>query len=577
VSDLPRALTLGTAGHIDHGKTRLVQALTGIDTDRLPEEKRRGISIALGYAELRLPDGTRLSVVDVPGHERFVRTMVAGATGIDLFLLAVDAGEGPKPQTLEHLEILSLLGVESGVVALTKIDAVDPERAAVSEAAVRELIPGHEIVRVSAIDGTGLPELVEALERVAGAVEMRRSEGPVRLYVDRSFSLPGAGRIVTGTLWSGTISAGARLTVLPSGYGVRVRSVEVHGQPADVALPGQRVALAVTADRQQRPQPGDAIVAPGAFVPSYRLDVSLERAPAVADGFPVTVCHGTSAVPARVVRRGDRFAQLRLSRPVVAARSDRIVLRRETTVGGARVLDPSPPRRPDLRRLELLEGSEPSVLVKALLDSPVETREARVRLGLEAEELSGLDGVVPAGDWLFSTDWLDGARARARAALEAREGALDPGLTAAELLGAEPWAPVVARYLELDARDGRLYLPGRERGTRGRGAELVERIAESGLEPVEVGDPELARELEREGQLVRLGDRLAIGPAAYSRYRELLGEEWDEAGTVTLAGFRDRAGISRRVAQLVLERFDADRVTLRVGDERRLRRGSRRD
>src|SRR5262249_29940462 len=227
------------------------------DTDRLAEERRRGISTALGYARLDLPGGARLSVVDVPGHERFVRTMVAGATGIDLFLLVVDAGEGPKPQTHEHLQILRLLGVEQGVVALTKVDAVEPARIDACEASVRGLLPGHEVVRVSAVERTGLAELVAALAGAAAGAGLSRHDGPARLYVDRSFSLPGAGPVVTGTLWSGTVGAGDRLEVLPAGYELRVRSVEVHDRPVERAGPGQRVALAVTTERRRRAWPGE--------------------------------------------------------------------------------------------------------------------------------------------------------------------------------------------------------------------------------------------------------------------------------------------------------------------------------
>src|SRR6476619_4216699 len=199
------ALTVGTAGHLDHGKTWLVRALTGKDTDRLPEERERGISIALGYAPLELPDGTQLSLVDVPGHERFVRTMVAGATGIDLFLLVIDAGEGARSQTHEHLAILRLLGIERGVVAVTKADAVDAETLELALDEARELVPGAEVVAVSAKTGAGLDELREALARVADAVPTRSTTAQARLYVDRAFTIPGAGTVVTGTLRSGSI------------------------------------------------------------------------------------------------------------------------------------------------------------------------------------------------------------------------------------------------------------------------------------------------------------------------------------------------------------------------------------
>src|SRR6476619_1938724 len=233
------ALTVGTAGHVDHGKTTLVRALTGKDTDRLPEERERGISIDLGYAPLALPDGTQLSVVDVPGHERFVRTMVAGASGIDLFLLVIDANEGARPQTHEHLAILRLLGIDRGVVALTKIDAVDDETLELARAEAEELLPGVPIVAVSSRTGAGLDELRTALAAVA--VERDRMPAPTRLYVDRAFTLHGIGTVATGTLWSGSIGEGDELRAEPRGRTVRVRSVQVHDRPAERAEAGQRV------------------------------------------------------------------------------------------------------------------------------------------------------------------------------------------------------------------------------------------------------------------------------------------------------------------------------------------------
>src|SRR5947209_6376115 len=234
-------LTVATAGHIDHGKTTLVEALTGKNTDRLPEERARGISIDLGYAPLGLPDGTQLSVVDVPGHERFVRTMVAGATGIDLFLLVIDANEGARPQTHEHLAILRLLGIERGVVALTKSDAVDAETLELARSEAEELVPGAPVVSVSARTGEGLDDLRAAL--AALPVERTGADAATRLYVDRVFTLRGIGTVATGTLWSGSVGEGDELEL--NGRSVRVRSVQVHARPVERAQAGQRVAVAL--------------------------------------------------------------------------------------------------------------------------------------------------------------------------------------------------------------------------------------------------------------------------------------------------------------------------------------------
>src|SRR4051812_14863377 len=349
-------LTVGTAGHIDHGKTWLVRGLTGKDTDRLPEERSRGISIDLGYAPLELPDGRRLSLVDVPGHERFVRNMVAGATGIDLFLLVIDAAEGARPQTLEHLAILRLLGIGTGVVAVTKADAVDAETLELALEEARELVPEAEAVAVSAKTGAGLEELRAALARAADAVEHAPATSATRLWIDRVFTLRGIGTVVTGTLWSGSLGEGDALRVEPRGLDVRVRSVQVHDRPVERAEAGQRVAVSLPGIERSELARGDALVEPGAFAVTYRLDVSLEELAEIpAD---VKAHLGTADVRARVVRRG-RFAQLRLAEPVVAARGDRVVLRTATTVGGAVVLDPPPPPAPDPARPEPLERGGP--------------------------------------------------------------------------------------------------------------------------------------------------------------------------------------------------------------------------
>jgi len=295
------SLVLGTAGHIDHGKTWLVRALTGKDTDRLPEEKRRGISIDLGYAPLDLPDGRRLSVVDVPGHERFVRNMVAGATGIDLFLLVIDAAEGARPQTREHLAIIRLLGIEQGVVAITKVDAVDDETRLLALDEGRDLVPGAPIVATSARTREGLDELVAALMLVADQADRRPAVAPARLFVDRSFTLRGIGTVVTGTLWSGTLGEGDELRLEPAGQMVRVRSVQVHDRPVQRAEAGQRVAVALPGVERSRVRRGDALVSPGAYPVSYRLYVTLEKLEPIADHARVHVHHGTAEHLGRVV------------------------------------------------------------------------------------------------------------------------------------------------------------------------------------------------------------------------------------------------------------------------------------
>jgi selenocysteine-specific elongation factor len=547
-------LTVGTAGHIDHGKTWLVRALTGKDTDRLPEEQARGISIDLGYAPLELPDGRRVSLVDVPGHERFVRTMIAGATGIDVFLLVIDAQEGARPQTLEHLAVLRLLGVEHGVVAVTKADAVDDETLELAVEEAHELVPEAEVVPVSAKTGAGLDDLRAALARLP--VEERDAAGATRLYVDRVFTLQGVGTVATGTLWTGTIAAGDTLRAEPSGRAVRVRSVQVHDAPVERAEAGQRVAVNLPAVERRDLARGDVLVEPRRYVPTYRLDVrltELSQLPAA-----LTVHLGTRAVPARVVHGGE-YAQLRLSSPVVAARGDRVVLRTDTTVGGGVVLDPAPRRGLDRVRLEALERGDAA----AFVHEPV-PRENLRRLFTDEQ----LDALPSADGHLYAEAWLDALRARVHERLAARAEAnpLDPGLPLAELLPEHAWA---LPLLGVERRDAKLYLPGAAAalGERAAAADALERrLAEE--EIVKLDDRELGAFLEHEGRLRRVGDGYAVSPALYDRGRAAL----PELTPITLAAFRDALGVGRRTAQLLLERYDADGLTLRRGDERVLRR-----
>jgi selenocysteine-specific elongation factor len=355
--------TLGTAGHIDHGKTALVAALTGVDTDRLPAEKARGISIELGYAPLQLPSGRRLSVVDVPGHERFVRTMVAGATGIDLYLMVVAADDGVMPQTVEHATVLAALGVDAGVVAVTKSDVTDPARAAVEAA---ELLPGAEVVACSARTGAGVDEVRAALDRVAARLSGRGDgDGRPVLHVDRAFTIHGAGTVVTGTLWSGAVAAGDRLVLLPADRPVRVRSVQVHDEPVERAGAGQRVALNLAGVAVREVARGDVVAAPGAVAPAQLLDCALTLRDA-RHGMRAHVHHGTREAAARLADLGDGLWQARLERPLFARAGDRVVVRAiapPDTLGGGVVLDPAARRhgrRPELlERLQRLRRGEP--------------------------------------------------------------------------------------------------------------------------------------------------------------------------------------------------------------------------
>jgi selenocysteine-specific elongation factor len=462
---VPAPLTLGTAGHIDHGKTALIRALTGRDTDRLPEEHRRGISIELGYAPLVLPGGRQLSVVDVPGHERFVRTMVAGATGVDMFLLCVAADDGVMPQTREHMAVLRHLGVGDGVVAITKSDAGEPELAA-EEAA--ELVPGAPIVRVSALRRTGLDELLEALDAVAARLPGRAGgDGITRLHVDRSFTLKGIGTVVTGTLWAGSIGAGDSVRVLPRGLEARVRSVQVHDEPVDRAAAGQRVALNLVGVGWREVGRGDVVVTGEEVRPGYLLDVALDigdGARPIERGTRVQVHHGTREAPARVVPLGDGFAQLRLEAPLMAVSGDCVILRQVAppdTIGGGVVVDPAPRKHgPSAQVVASLRGEaveEPAAPEPAPAEAdPEPLDDAALALG----SLLRADGTSPRGDTeLAAAAGLDGsAAARAWRALESAGEAVRVGRS----LHFDPRAlgELEARVVAIAERDGEVTIGG---------------------------------------------------------------------------------------------------------------------
>jgi selenocysteine-specific elongation factor len=554
-------LTVGTAGHIDHGKTWLVRALTGKDTDRLPEEQRRGISIDLGYAPLELRDGRRLSLVDVPGHERFVRTMVAGATGIDLFLLVIDGGEGARPQTHEHLAILRLLGIAHGVVAVTKSDAVDAETLELALEEARDLVPEALSVAVSAKTGDGLEDLRVALASVADGIARARSPLPTRLWIDRSFTLRGIGTVVTGTLWSGAIASGDELRLEPRGRDVRVRSVQVHDTEVGRAEAGQRVAVSLPGVERTDVRRGDALVARSSYPRTFRLDVALEELVPIADGAQAQVHVGTTAVPARIVRVGERWAQLRLSSAVVAARGDHVVLRAETTLGGGLVLDPSPPRHRSAERMQLVESGD----VARTVHAPVPIASLR-------HLVPDLQGLERAGPWVFSREWLEELEQSVRRRLEQADP-LDPGLAPP----AEAWAGDIIPLLSFERRGAKLYLPGATPSLGGREDEAValERELEAaGARATKVEDQALARFLESGGRIVRLGDGYAVSTSQFEAARRAAVDECLATGELTLARFRDLLGIGRRDAQLLLERLDADGVTRRIGDRRVLRRSA---
>ena len=388
-------MIVGTAGHIDHGKTSLVRMLTGVDTDRLKEEKKRGISIDLGYAFLPAPDGSILGFIDVPGHEAFVHNMLAGATGIDIALLVVAADDGVMPQTREHLSIIDLLGIESGVVAVTKADLADETRREEVEAQVRAALVGTtledaRILHVSTVSGEGVEALRAHLLEEMHRVTRRRAGGSFRLAVDRSFVLQGTGTVVTGTILSGSVAVGDRVTISPSGLSARVRSIHAQNTPREQGHAGERCALNLAGDgvAKDRIHRGDVVLAPELHAPTNRIDASIRllasEAKPVSQWTPVHLHHAASDVPARIVLLQDEaiapgaeaLVQIVLDHPVAAANGDRFVLRDTTaqrTIGGGQFIDLRAPARkrrtPErLAQIEAMAIADPEQALAAMLD-----------------------------------------------------------------------------------------------------------------------------------------------------------------------------------------------------------------
>ena len=611
-SENPIALTIGTAGHVDHGKTTLVRYMTGTDTDRLEEEHRRGISIVPGYAELTLPGGRRASLVDVPGHERFVKNMVAGATGVDAFMLVVAADDGVMPQTREHLDVLRVLGVERGVVALTKIDAVDEEMATLAELDTEELLESvglsAPLFRVSGVTGEGVDELLRALDTLASGERGASESVPVtRLPVDRAFVLKGIGLVATGTLWSGAVRPGDTLYT-GSGGKLRVRGVQNHGRPAEVAYAGARTALDVTGVEASQLEPGEVLLS-RPVSPTRHLDVRvrvLENAAPLRHGTRLRVHHGTRAANARL-RLSDRrelrpgegsLARLVLADGLVVLAGDRLVLRAlspQITVGGATVLDANPKgRRLDVSWLEALESGDLSRIVPLALSRVPENGATAEEISLStapAEEVAktaeSLSGIAVLGDLYALAAGVEAARKRLVEVLRQRaeHHPESPEITVAEARTATGLSTRLADAVLADMAqskgaavritDSGVSLPDAEEvppELEKEAEDLLRRLRNSGAEPPSLESTPAVRLLIKRGRVVRLSAALFAAKEAEERVLEEIKSICRSEGEVSLAGFRDRLETSRKYAQAWLEYADTAGVTRRTGDKRTLTR-----
>ncbi|MBI2881032.1 MAG: selenocysteine-specific translation elongation factor, partial [Candidatus Tectomicrobia bacterium] len=567
-----KQVVLGTAGHIDHGKTALVKALTGVDTDRLKEEKERGITIDLGFASLELPGGIRLGVVDVPGHERFVRNMLAGAGGIDLVMLVVAADEGVMPQTREHLAICRLLEVRDGIVALTKKDLVDEEWLELAADDVRTFLRGtfledKPIVPVSSRTGEGLEEIRAALQGCAARVPEKDADGPLRLPIDRVFTMRGFGVVVTGTLFSGRAHLEERVVLQPKGLTARVRGIQVHGQGLPEAAAGQRTAINLQGLEKETIERGDVLAAPDSVRPSYMLDVAIHYLPdaprPLKNRDRIRFHQGTAEAIGRVAVVGadalppgeTGFAQLRLEAPVVVRPGDRYVIRSYspiTTIGGGKVLDSDPPKhrrlRPETagRFAALLEADDRARAAlflkeaghKGLALPELLPRTSASRKGL-LDTLEGLrkDGTAEWVDaqagWAVHRDALESLESEIREVLGKfhRENPLRPGVSKEELRSRVPGAPDKVFGFALRRLGG--------------------------------------RDLVIEGDLVRLSSHKVSLGAAQSELREKIEQMYRKAGfqPPRIDEALQQLGIPRREDRAVIEVLVGEGALIRVKDD----------
>ncbi|MDQ6898922.1 MAG: selenocysteine-specific translation elongation factor [Candidatus Dormibacteraeota bacterium] len=608
---------VGTAGHIDHGKSTLVEALTGIDPDRLAEEKRRGLTIDLGFAHLRLPSGRLAAIIDVPGHARLVPNMLAGAHGLDAVLLVVAADEGVMPQTREHLEILDLLQVSRGVVALTKLDLVQEDWRELAEAEVAEALAatslaGAPIVPVAAPLGTGLGELTRQLDRVLAGTPARADQGRPRLPIDRAFTIGGFGSVVTGTLSGGLLRVGQEVELQPAQLKGRIRGLQQHNAGVEVARPASRVAANVAGLPREALGRGQVLAGPGALRPVRRLDTSVR----VLKGAPRPLRHGdrlqlylgTAEVSARAIVLGqdeilpDRegWLQLYLDRPVATLAGDRYVLRIPSparTLAGGEVLDVTPRRHARLApevTASLARRAGGHALAEELAKYPRGIRAADlVASGLgNAAEVAALPA-QRAGDWLFSPSAWAALVERAGETLSIyhREHPLRAGMPREEFrsrLALHPVAlgPVLTELAQLSLLQetktevaGPGHAPQAETEADSAATRLLELLNRRPFTPPSLPEAmqqsgassEVARALIARGEAVRLSADVVFSRQAVEAATTLVREMLREQEQVSVAAVRDRLGASRKPVLALLEHLDSRRVTRRVGDARVLR------
>jgi len=610
---------LGTAGHIDHGKSLLVKALTGIDPDRLREEKERGMTIELGFAWLKLPSGREVGIVDVPGHERFVKHMLAGVGGIDLALLIVAANEGVMPQTKEHLAILDLIGVKRGVVAVTKKDLVDEDTLALVRMEIEELIAGTTIngapiVAVSALTGEGLPELTGTIDRMLDKTEPKRDTGRPRLPIDRIFTIAGSGTVVTGTLIDGTLTVGQEVEILPSGLKSRIRGLQTHKEKIQTASPGSRVAVNLVGINTEQLERGDVVTRPGWLRPTSLVTVNLKlinylQRP-LAHGSEVSF-HTLAAETMAKVRllEGEElkpgqsaFSQFTLERPLAIIKGDRYIIRSPMeTLGGGGIVDAKAKRlrrfRPEvIENLKAREGGTGEESIIALLETrqPLEIAAIATTGNLSTEEVGGIieslleqGRIVILGEGehrlFFTFPGWQGLVDKAVAALADyhKKYPTRSGMPGVELSTRLKLGTYITTALEKLIKQGtvieergNIRLPGHKVQLtvvqQGKIDAFLKALAENPYAPPAetIPEPDLLNILIGQGKVVKVSDNIVFSKSAYDEMKSKVISRIKDKGKISLGEVRDIFGTSRKYVQALLEYLDKEKVTRRVGDDR---------
>ena len=618
---------IGTAGHVDHGKSALVQALTGIDPDRLREEKERGLTIDLGFAWLKLRNGDEVGIVDVPGHERFIKNMLAGVGGIDLALLVIAADEGVMPQTREHLAIIDLLAIKRGIVVVSKQDLVEADwlemvKAEAQEAVRGTTLEGSPVVACSAVAAQGLDELAAMIEEELAGTPPKPDSGRPRLPIDRTFTIAGFGTIVTGTLRDGPLRVGQEVEMVPGGLQSRIRGLETHGKKGDVAPPGRRTAVNLPGIGVEELERGMVVTMPGRLLPTKAVDVRLRAVSylprPIRHNLTVTFHTGSAEVEGRLllldrdeVPPGESgWAQIRLAQPVATAKGDYFVIRDPNdTLGGGKIVDTQVKRHrrfhgPTLETLARLEQGSPQERLRVALErlEPVEMRELLRQVELSQEEVrTAFAGLAETGQALalgegppapesvlFTSEGFARVAERAREESDTyqRRHPLRAGIPKEELrtrLRLEPrvFEPVLASLVQggqMKESRGYISLPTHKPEPTSEQQSQAEAFLQALKSnpyspPTEaLSDGELLAYLEEQGQVVRVSEGVVFGQEAYREMVERVVAHLRQDGPITLAQVRDLLGTSRRYAQALLEYMDEQRITRRVGDERVLRK-----